>query len=102
MVNISDEICARFGFLHGDIVIKPDGVEATIQGVGSGNDGEDVLWYTIDWSQVNAPNGKGGACYWGGVKFLPDAGFVKKTSVETLKEPLENAGFAILAQGVKL
>ncbi len=49
-VNKSNEVCAPFGFLHGDKVITPFGQKATIMGVapapqGSRFAGQNVLWY---------------------------------------------------------
>lgn len=71
-VDISDEACKIFGFCHNDIVKKPDGILARIEGVAPGNDGENVLWYEI---QLPATRGK--VCYWSGEKNLVLAGFKK-------------------------
>ena len=73
LVDISDEACLEFGFSHDQVVICPNGLEATILGVAPGNEGDNVLWYTID-----RPRTQGQACYWGGAKNLIKDGFTKK------------------------
>lgn len=72
-VNISDEVCQKFGFSHDEIAVHPiENILVKILGVAPGNKGEDVLWYTIQHPGIN-----GEACYYGGAKYLPDAGFKK-------------------------
>jgi len=71
-VDISNEVCLKFGFAHNEIAIRPDGLEATIMGVAPGNQGDDVLWYII-----NHPRTEGLACYWDGAKNLLKVGFKK-------------------------
>lgn len=73
-VDISDEACLKFGFAHGEIAIRPDGLKAIIKGVAPGNDGNDVLWYEIDH-----PRQKGLACYYEKAGNLLEAGFKKMT-----------------------
>lgn len=74
ILNISDDACIRFGFKHGEVVSRPDGLDAIIMGVAKGNERQDVLWYTIVHPTI-----KGKVCYWGGDKNLLKAGFKKKT-----------------------
>ena len=72
-LNISDEACLQFGFLHGQTVIHPNGeTKVTIQGVYPGKDGRNKLWYEINHSKT-----KGKVCYWGGAENLLEAGFRK-------------------------
>lgn len=68
-----DEICERFGFKHGDVVITPFGEEAMIEGVapavkGSPIVGQDVMWYTKN----------DGVAYYHGPGNLRDRGFALK------------------------
>ncbi len=72
VVNVSDEVCIKFGFLHGNIVITPFGQEATIMGVapaprGSKAVGQDVMWFAIK-----------GTTYYHGLGNLKDLGFIQK------------------------
>jgi hypothetical protein len=75
-VDISDEACKPFGFVHGEIAIDPNNNEVKIIGVGLGNNGKEVLWYTIIHPSIKNDE----ACYWGGEKNLLEAGFKKKTA----------------------
>jgi len=74
-VNISKEVCLPFGFIHKEIAIRPDGLEAIIMGVAPGNDGVNVMWY-----EIIHPKTKGKACYYEGAQNLLKAGFRKKTA----------------------
>lgn len=68
-IDISDEACQVFGFKHGDIVLDPDGKEATIMGVGNPFEGENNLW--LAWAED-----KGKVAIWcPGHGNLRDAGF---------------------------
>lgn len=72
-VNISDEVCLKFGFSHGEVAVHPiENLLVTILGVAPGNDDENVLWYII-----HHPSIKNEVCYYGKTKYLPDAGFKK-------------------------
>ncbi len=75
-VDISDEACKPFGFLHDELAINPNNNEVKIIGVGPGNDGQNVLWYTI----IRPSMKNGEACFWGKEKNLIEAGFKKKTA----------------------
>lgn len=71
VLDISEEACRPFGFLHGDRVLTASQLTATIMGVAPGNEGENVLWYVIDRLE-------GRVCYFGSpVKNLKEAGFKK-------------------------
>lgn len=76
-VDISDEVCLKFGFKHGDKVLDPTGDEVTIMGVAPW-DVQDkgslkVLWFVED-------KGNSKASHWSrrpnGI-FLPKEGFEK-------------------------
>lgn len=84
-VDTSDEICLKYGFLHGDTVIHPNGFEVKIAGVSPGNDGQDALWYEIHHTKT-----KGLVCYYGKEKNLIEAGF-------TLKEDLTRITYLVLS-----
>ena len=56
-VDISDKACLKFGFRHKDIIIDPDGDEATVMGVGSSYTPRKDLWYIL--------KGQKGACHYG-------------------------------------
>ncbi len=75
-LDITDEICLRFGFTHREVVIRPDGLEAIIMGVAPGNDGRNKLWYTIIHPSIK----NGEVCYWDGPENLLKAGFKKKVA----------------------
>jgi hypothetical protein len=72
LVDIRDEVCIPFGFIHNEIAIRPDGLEAKILGVAPGNNGENVLWY-----EIIHPRTVGLACYYEKPGNLIDAGFKK-------------------------
>ena len=72
-LDISNIACSKFGFLHGETAIHPDGeTKVVMQGVYIGNDGRSKLWFTAD-----RPKTKGKVSYWGGAENLLDAGFKK-------------------------
>jgi len=73
LVDISDEACLKYGFLHGDIAIHPKDLEVKIVGVAPSNDGQDTLYYEIDHNKT-----RGMICYYGKGKNLIEAGFVRK------------------------
>lgn len=60
-VSIRGEECRSFGFLHGTVVKRHDGLTATIVGVAPGREGKSVLWYEINHSAT-----KGRVCYLSG------------------------------------
>ena len=74
-VDVSDESCLSFGFRHGDVVECPCKLDAIISGVAPGNDGTDVLWYSLIHPAI-----KGRVCYWGGGKNLRAEGFKLKSA----------------------
>ena len=76
-IDISDEACLPFGFLHGELVVCPDGLEAIIGGVSPGNDGINVLWYTKKHPAI-----KGRYCYYEGGGNLLMVGFKKKLQLK--------------------
>lgn len=77
-LDITDEACKPFGFLHGEIVISPDGLEAIIGGVATGNDWKTLqLWYT----KIH-PATRGRYCYYEPGGNLIAAGFRKKILID--------------------
>ena len=72
-IDISDEACLPFGFLHGELVVCPDGLEAIIGGVSPGNNGVNELWYVLQHPTV-----KGKCCCYERGGNLLAAGFKKK------------------------
>lgn len=69
-LDISDASCLKFGFKHGDRVLTPRELRATIMGVALSNEGDYVLWYLIDGLQ--------GVCYYGDSnRNLLETGFKK-------------------------
>ncbi|MCX6753642.1 MAG: hypothetical protein NTV03_01135 [Candidatus Nomurabacteria bacterium] len=65
-VDISDETCKKYGFLHGDVMLCTDKLEATVKGVALGK-----MWYEKDHNAV-----RGKSCCWGGEETnLLKAGF---------------------------
>ncbi|HEY5587542.1 MAG TPA: hypothetical protein VIK86_01145 [Candidatus Paceibacterota bacterium] len=56
-VDISNEACLKFGFIHDDIGISFTGLDIKVKGVGPDNNGEDALYY-----EVLIPANKGKVC----------------------------------------
>lgn len=50
-VDISDEVCLKFGFRHGDRIVCPGFGKGTVEGIACGTRPDlktEVLWFTID------------------------------------------------------
>ena len=75
LIDISNEACLPFGFLHGETVIRPDGLEAVIGGVSLGNNGVNQLWYSIKHTSTENQY-----CYYENGGNLLNCGFKKKAS----------------------
>lgn len=68
-LDISEKACKSFGFLYEDKVITIKGENATIKGVSPNDDGEDVLWYSIDRLDDQI-------CHYEDKKNLAETGFI--------------------------
>ncbi len=69
-VDISDDVCLKYGFIHDDIGISFTGLDIRIKGVGPDNNGEKVLYY-----EVLAPKLEGKVCCFEKKGNLLDLGF---------------------------